>query len=49
MESEGAKVSEDGVIETFDNDDEALDAVDNGVAVRSFTVFSVQKDLDNST
>lgn len=29
----GAKVSEDGVIGTFDNDDEALDAVENGVAV----------------
>jgi hypothetical protein len=30
----GAKVSDDGVIETFNNDDEALDAVDNGVVVR---------------
>ncbi|KAA8536550.1 hypothetical protein F0562_029028 [Nyssa sinensis] len=30
---EGAKVSEDGIVETFDNDDEALDAVDNGVVV----------------
>lgn len=29
----GAKVSEDGVIGTFDNDEEALDAVENGVAV----------------
>lgn len=29
----GAKVSEDGVIETYDNDDEALDAADDGVAV----------------
>jgi hypothetical protein len=29
----GAKVSDDGIIETFDNDDQALDAVDNGVAV----------------
>ncbi|RVX04537.1 putative transferase, chloroplastic [Vitis vinifera] len=29
----GAKVSEAGIIETFDNDDEALDAVDNGVVV----------------
>lgn len=28
----GAKVSEDGIIETY-NDDEALDAADNGVAV----------------
>lgn len=30
----GAKVSDDGIIETFDNDVEALDAVDNGVVVR---------------
>ncbi|KAK4339919.1 hypothetical protein RND71_041381 [Anisodus tanguticus] len=29
----GAKVSEDGVIGTFDNDEEALDAAENGVAV----------------
>ncbi|RVW43472.1 hypothetical protein CK203_095343 [Vitis vinifera] len=29
----GAEVSEAGIIETFDNDDEALDAVDNGVVV----------------
>lgn len=29
----GAKVSGDGVIETYDNDDEALDAADDGVAV----------------
>lgn len=29
----GAKVSDDGIIETFDNDNEALDAVDNGVVV----------------
>ncbi|WMV12430.1 hypothetical protein MTR67_005815 [Solanum verrucosum] len=29
----GAKVSEDGVIGTFNNDEEALDAVENGVAV----------------
>lgn len=29
----GAKVSEDGIIESYDNDDEALDAADNGVAV----------------
>lgn len=33
MAEEGAKVSDDGIIETFDNDDEALDAFDNGVAV----------------
>ena len=30
----GTKVSDDGIVETFDNDDEALDAVDNGVVVR---------------
>lgn len=30
----GAKVSDDGIIETFNNDDEALDAADNGVVVR---------------
>lgn len=30
---EGAKVSDDGVIETFNNDDEALDAANNGVVV----------------
>ena len=29
----GARPSEDGIIETFDNDDEALDAVNNGVVV----------------
>ncbi|OWM84902.1 putative transferase At1g60990, chloroplastic isoform X1 [Punica granatum] len=29
----GAKVSEDGIVETYDNDDEALYAADNGVAV----------------
>ncbi|KAM7470357.1 hypothetical protein LguiA_008540 [Lonicera macranthoides] len=29
----GAKVSEDGIVETYHNDDEALDAVDNGVVV----------------
>ena len=29
----GAKVSEDGVMGIFDNDEEALDAVENGVAV----------------
>lgn len=33
MATAGAKVSDDGIIETFDNDDQALDAVDNGVAV----------------
>lgn len=30
----GAKISDDGIIETFNNDDEALDAADNGVVVR---------------
>lgn len=30
----GAAVSGEGIIETFHNDDEALDAVDNGVVVR---------------
>lgn len=33
MKSAGAEVSENGIVETFGNDDEALDAVDNGVAV----------------
>lgn len=33
MAIEGAKVSEDWVIETFNNDDEALDAVRNGTVV----------------
>lgn len=31
----GGIVSEDGVVESFDNDDEALDAFDNGVVVSS--------------
>ncbi|XP_034700811.1 uncharacterized protein LOC117925823 isoform X2 [Vitis riparia] len=35
----GAKVSEAGIIETFDNDDEALDAVDNGVVVVDLSHF----------
>lgn len=30
----GAKVSDYGIIETFNNDDEALDAAHNGVVVR---------------
>ena len=30
---EGAKVSEHGIIETFDNDEEAFDAFDNGIVV----------------
>ncbi|MCI51697.1 dimethylglycine dehydrogenase mitochondrial-like, partial [Trifolium medium] len=29
----GAEVSGDGIIETFHNDEEALDAADNGVVV----------------
>lgn len=38
----GAKVSEDWVIETFNNDEEALDAVDYGTVVginRCFMLF----------
>ncbi|XP_040368200.1 putative transferase At1g60990, chloroplastic isoform X2 [Rosa chinensis] len=35
----GAKVSDDGIIETFDNDDQALDAVYNGVAVVDLSHF----------
>ena len=34
----GGKVSEDGVVESFDNDDEALDAFDNGVVVCNLTL-----------
>lgn len=37
--SKGAKVSEEGIIETFDNDDEALDAFDNGVVVMDLSHF----------
>ncbi|OMO74259.1 hypothetical protein CCACVL1_16877 [Corchorus capsularis] len=37
--AEGAKVSEGGIIETFDNDDEALDEFDNGVAVMDLSHF----------
>lgn len=32
-ESSGAKVSDSGIVETYENDDEALDAFDNGVTV----------------
>ncbi|XP_062077305.1 putative transferase At1g60990, chloroplastic isoform X2 [Humulus lupulus] len=39
MEAAGAKVSDKGIIETFDNDDEALDAVDKGVAVVDLSHF----------
>lgn len=35
----GAEISEEGIVETFHNDDEALDAVDNGVVVRIFFPF----------
>ncbi|TYH85459.1 hypothetical protein ES332_D02G268000v1 [Gossypium tomentosum] len=37
--AEGAKVSEEGIIETFENDDEALDAFDNGVVVMDLSHF----------
>ncbi|CAL1385535.1 unnamed protein product [Linum trigynum] len=36
---DGATVSEDGIIETFGNDDEALDAFDNGVVVSDLSHF----------
>lgn len=39
MTEAGAKVSEAGIIETFDNDDEALDAVDNGLVVVDLSHF----------
>lgn len=38
VKSEGVKISE-GVIETFGNDGEALDAADNGVAVSILFLF----------
>ena len=41
MEAAGAKVSDEGIIETFDNDDEALDAVDNGVAVSIYFDYMI--------
>ncbi|XP_050210006.1 putative transferase At1g60990, chloroplastic [Mercurialis annua] len=37
--ADGAKVSEDGVIETFDNDDEALHAFHNGAVVSDLSHF----------
>ncbi|XWS67940.1 hypothetical protein CRYUN_Cryun04dG0047700 [Craigia yunnanensis] len=37
--AEGAKVSEEGIIETFDNDDEALNAFDNGVVAMDLSHF----------
>ncbi|XP_044460935.1 putative transferase At1g60990, chloroplastic [Mangifera indica] len=39
VKSAGAEVSENGIVETFGNDDEALDAVDNGVAVVDLSHF----------
>jgi hypothetical protein len=33
VKTAGAEVSEEGIIETFHNDEEALDAADNGVVV----------------
>lgn len=41
MATEGAKVSDDGIVETFDNDDQAFDAADNGVVVRIHYIISV--------
>lgn len=38
MVGTGAKVSDDGVVESYDNDDEALDAADNGLASVEKTV-----------
>ncbi|PQQ11846.1 putative transferase [Prunus yedoensis var. nudiflora] len=37
--TEGAKVSDDGIVETFDNDDQAFDASDNGVVVVDLSHF----------
>ncbi|KAH0988677.1 hypothetical protein GBA52_000160 [Prunus armeniaca] len=37
--TEGAKVSDDGIVETFDNDDQAFDAADNGVVVADLSHF----------
>ncbi|KAF5732130.1 Glycine cleavage T-protein family isoform 1 [Tripterygium wilfordii] len=39
MTASGAKVSEEGVVETFENDDEALDSFDNGVVVVDLSHF----------
>ncbi|XP_021619091.1 putative transferase At1g60990, chloroplastic isoform X2 [Manihot esculenta] len=39
LTADGAKASEDGIIETFDNDDEALDAFGNGVVVLDLSHF----------
>ncbi|ONI36137.1 hypothetical protein PRUPE_1G571400 [Prunus persica] len=37
--TEGAKVSDDGIVETFGNDDQAFDAADNGVVVADLSHF----------
>ncbi|KAL3729584.1 hypothetical protein ACJRO7_026676 [Eucalyptus globulus] len=39
MVGAGAKVSDDGVVESYDNDEEALDAADNGLAVVDLSHF----------
>ncbi|KAK3184865.1 hypothetical protein Dsin_032151 [Dipteronia sinensis] len=39
VKSVGAEISDDGVIETFNNDDDALDAVDNGVVIVDLSNF----------
>ncbi|XP_047154165.1 putative transferase At1g60990, chloroplastic [Vigna umbellata] len=39
VKTAGAEVSGDGIIETFHNDDEALDAVENGVVVVDLSHF----------
>ncbi|KAA0057345.1 putative transferase [Cucumis melo var. makuwa] len=36
---EGARISDDGIIETFHNDEQALDAANNGVAVVDLSHF----------
>jgi len=36
VKTAGTEISEEGIIETFHNDDEALDAVVNGVVVCTF-------------
>ncbi|KDO53499.1 hypothetical protein CISIN_1g014411mg [Citrus sinensis] len=39
VKSEGAKISGEGIVETFGNDGEALDAADNGVAAVDLSHF----------
>lgn len=39
MRDMGAEISDDGVIKTFGNDDEAIEAAENGVAVMHFFVL----------